>query len=82
MKECTLKNVNSCLNTNISFYLETSGGLNFNLYLNVVHFFNSRFLWKLKIVVYMYRCLIHVLQTKNKTICFASASVEKKIVLR
>jgi hypothetical protein len=30
-----------CLNTSISYYLETSGGQSFNLYLNVVHFFNT-----------------------------------------
>jgi hypothetical protein len=34
-----LKNVNTCLNTNIYSYLETSGGKSYNLYLNVVHFF-------------------------------------------
>jgi len=36
-----LKNVNNCLNTNIYSYLETSGGPSSNLYLNVVHFFNT-----------------------------------------
>jgi len=36
------KVVNSCWNTNISFDFETSGGQNSNLYLNVVHFFNTR----------------------------------------
>jgi hypothetical protein len=35
------KNVNKCLNTNIDTYLETSGGQSYNLYLNVVHFFNT-----------------------------------------
>jgi len=40
MEQHALKNVNSCWNTKISFYLETSGGQNYNLYLNVVHFFN------------------------------------------
>jgi hypothetical protein len=35
------KNVNNCLNTNIYSYLESSGGLSSNLYLNVVHFFNT-----------------------------------------
>jgi hypothetical protein len=35
------KNVNYCLNTNISSYLETSGDQSFNLYLNGVHFFNT-----------------------------------------
>ncbi len=41
MKQHTLKNVKICLNTNIYYYLETSGGKNSNLYLNVVHFFNT-----------------------------------------
>jgi hypothetical protein len=36
-----LKNVNNCLNSNIYSYLETSGGQSSNLYLNVVHFFNT-----------------------------------------
>jgi hypothetical protein len=36
----TLKNVNY-LNINIYSYLETSGGQSSNLYLNVVHFFNT-----------------------------------------
>ncbi len=35
------KNVNNHLNTNIYFYLETSGGQSSNLYLNVAHFFNA-----------------------------------------
>ncbi len=35
------KNVNNCLNTNIYSHLETFGGQSFNLYLNVVHFFNT-----------------------------------------
>jgi hypothetical protein len=35
------KNVNNCLNTNIYSYLETSGGKGYNLYLNVVNFFND-----------------------------------------
>jgi hypothetical protein len=29
------------MNTNIYSYLETSGGSSSNLYLNVVHFFNT-----------------------------------------
>ncbi len=33
------KKVKNCLNTNIYYNLVTSGGLIFNLYLNVVHFF-------------------------------------------
>jgi len=36
------KNVNNYLNTNIHSHLETSGGQKSNLYLNVVHFFNTR----------------------------------------
>jgi hypothetical protein len=35
------KNVNNCLNTNIYSYLETAGGQSSNLYLNVIHFFNT-----------------------------------------
>jgi hypothetical protein len=41
MEHHTLKNVNKCLNTNIYFYLATSGGQSSNLHLNVVHFFNT-----------------------------------------
>ncbi len=41
MEQRIFKNVNNCLNTNICSYLETSGGQNSNLYLNVVHFFSS-----------------------------------------
>ncbi len=37
----TLKNVNNSRNTNISVYLETPGVQSYNLYLNVVHFFNA-----------------------------------------
>jgi hypothetical protein len=40
MEQRNLKNVNNCLNTNIHSYLDTSGGQSYNLYLNVVHFFN------------------------------------------
>jgi hypothetical protein len=41
MEQHTLKNVNNGWNTNISFYLNTSSGQNFNLYLNVVYFYNT-----------------------------------------
>ncbi len=41
MEQHALNNVNNWLNTNIYFYLETSGGQSFNLYLNVAHFFNT-----------------------------------------
>jgi hypothetical protein len=56
------QNVNSCCNTNSSFYLETSGGQNSNLYLNVAHFSTPvliRYLWQPKTVVFLHRCLIH-----------------------
>ncbi len=42
MEQHTFKNVNSCLNTNIYSYLETSGGPSYNPYLNVVQFLNTR----------------------------------------
>jgi len=41
MEQHALKNVNNCCNTNIYSYLETTGGQNSNLYLNVVHFRNT-----------------------------------------
>jgi len=41
MEQHALKNVNSCWNNKITFYFETSGGQNSNLYLNVVHLFNT-----------------------------------------
>ncbi len=41
IEQHTLKNVNNCLNTMIYSYLETSGGQSSNVYLNVVHFFNT-----------------------------------------
>ncbi len=40
MEQRTLKSVNNCFNTNIKSHLETSGSKSYNLYLNVVHFFN------------------------------------------
>jgi hypothetical protein len=41
MKHHTLKSVNNCLNANIYSYFETYGGQTSNIYLNVVHFFNT-----------------------------------------
>jgi len=41
MEQHVLKNVNNCLNTNINSYLVTFGGQSSNLYLNIVHFFNT-----------------------------------------
>jgi hypothetical protein len=41
MEQRALKIVNNYLNTNIYSYLETSGGQNSELYLNVAHFFNA-----------------------------------------
>jgi hypothetical protein len=41
MEQRTLKNVNNYLNINIYSCLETSGSQGFNLYLNVIHFFNT-----------------------------------------
>ncbi len=41
MEQHTLKNVNNSLNTKIYFYLETSVGKIANLYLIVVHFYNT-----------------------------------------
>jgi hypothetical protein len=41
MEQRTFKNANNYLNTNTYSYLGTSGGQSSNLYLNVVHFFNT-----------------------------------------
>ena len=41
MEQRALKNVNNCLYTNIYSYLETSGDISYNPYLNVVDFFNT-----------------------------------------
>ena len=41
MEQCTLKNVNNYLNTNIYPHLETPGGQSSNLYLNVIQFFST-----------------------------------------
>jgi hypothetical protein len=45
MEQCTLRNVNNYLNTNIYSYLETSGGQSSNLNLKVAHFFNTSVNW-------------------------------------
>jgi hypothetical protein len=61
MEQRALQNANSCLNTNIHFYLETSGGQSSNLYLSVVHFLTpmlNRHLWQLKTAVSLHWCLI------------------------
>jgi len=62
MEQHTFKNVNNCISTNIYSYFETSGGQSSNLYLNVVHFFNTgeliRHLWQLKTFVFLHWCLI------------------------
>jgi hypothetical protein len=39
MEPHALRNVNNCSNNKIISCLETSGGQNYNLYLNVVHLF-------------------------------------------
>ncbi len=41
MEQLALENVKNCLNTNIYSYLETSGGQSSDLYINVIHFFNT-----------------------------------------
>jgi hypothetical protein len=41
MEQHAFENVNNSLNTNIYSYLEKSGGQSYNLYLNVLHFFNT-----------------------------------------
>jgi hypothetical protein len=42
MEQHALENVSNCLNNNIYYYLETSGGQSFNQYLNAIHFFQHQ----------------------------------------
>ncbi len=42
LEQHTFKNVINYLITNIYSFLETSGGQSSNLYLNVVHFLNTK----------------------------------------
>ncbi len=46
MEEHALKYVSNGLNTNIYSYLETYGGQSYNLYINVIHFFNASVIYK------------------------------------
>ncbi len=64
MEEHDLKNVNSCLNTNIYSYLETSGGQSSVLYLNVVFSMPVliRHMWQLETVVFLHWCLMRAVQ--------------------
>jgi hypothetical protein len=41
MEQRALKNAPYCLKTKIYSYLETPGGKSYNLYLNIVHVFNT-----------------------------------------
>jgi hypothetical protein len=41
MEQHASKNVNDCFNTNINSHLETSVGQSLNLFINVVHYFNT-----------------------------------------
>jgi hypothetical protein len=45
MEQHVLKNVNNCLSTNIYSYLDTSGDQSYNLYKNIIHFFNTGVNW-------------------------------------
>ncbi len=57
MEQRALKIVNNCLNTNIYSYLETSGGISYNPYLNLFIFSTPeliRHLWQLKTIVFLH----------------------------
>jgi hypothetical protein len=73
------KNVKNCLNTNIYFHLETSGGQSSILYLNVVHFLSPvliRHLWQLKTVVFLHWCPIQsVLLLENLYLTLLRTSI-------
>ncbi len=67
MEQRTFKNVNNCLYTNVYSYLETSGGISYNPYLNVVNFSTPeliRHLWQLKTLVLLHWCLICAVMDK------------------
>ncbi len=60
---CFSKEMRTYFNTNIYFYLETSGGQSSNPYLNIAHFLTPvliRHLCQLKTVVFLHWCLIRV----------------------
>jgi len=76
----TLKNVNSCLSTNIYYYLETSGGQSSYLLLNVVHFLTPllfRHLWQLKTVIFLHWCLIRALLLVSSVQTFSKSNWER-----
>ena len=54
MEQHTLKNISSCWNTKLTFYLETSGSQNSNLYLNVTQIV----LISYKTIIILNRCLL------------------------
>ncbi len=66
------KNVNNCLYTNIYSYLETSGGISYNLYLNAVHFSTPeliRHLWQHKTIVILHQYLICSVLIQTLDLC-------------
>ncbi len=68
MEQQALKNVNSCLNTNIYSNLETSHSKVLVYILIVVHFSTPlliRHLWQLMTVVFLHWCLIRALPLTN-----------------
>ena len=78
MEQHTFKNVNSCWNTKIVFYSETSGGKNSILYLNVIIFLTPvlfRYLWQLKTLVFLHRCLLCVILLEP---CKVKCSINKR----
>jgi hypothetical protein len=88
MEQRDLKNVNSYLNTNIYSHLETSGDQSSNLFLNVVHFFNTsviRHLWQLKTcfaaLVSNMCCSIQITALKNYLIIWTVLQFKFNIFL-
>ncbi len=57
MEQHNLKNMNSCWNTKLTFYLETSGSQNSNLYLNVTQIV----LISYKTIIILNRCLLYAI---------------------
>jgi len=87
MEQRAVENVNSCLNTNIYSYSETSDGQSSNQNLNVVHFLTPgliRHLWQLKTVVSLHWCLISaglliICKTTGNLFLFLSTSFSNSV---
>jgi hypothetical protein len=78
MEQHALKNANNCLNTNMYFYLETSGGQSSDPYLNAVHFLTPELIknmWQLKTAVFQHCFLISALPLNSEVVCVGGGGI-------